>query len=165
MAKKFIESVTTTTRNEGSNQQPTITETKKVHLITLTDADKFFMVYLSMLRSFYEIKYVKDVFILVKMAEMAEYNTGNVKLTMDDRADICKTINIKSSNLSASLTRLISMNLLAGGKGKYTINAGLFWKGDSKERKRLLLSKGLDFNIKFKIEPNTNFDDEADEKN
>jgi hypothetical protein len=139
-------------------QPAIVTEVKKTHLVTLSDADKFFMVYLSMLRSFYEIKYVKDVFILVKMAEMAEYNTGNVKVTMEDRADICKEINIKQSNLSASLTRLISMNLLTGGKGKYTINAGLFWKGDSKERKKLLISRGLDFNITFKIEPNYDFE-------
>lgn len=151
MKKTFIHSQSTQTVDPDTGQI-IITDTQKTQVVTLQDEDKFFMVYLSMLQSFYQIKYVKDVMLLVKLAELSDYNTGHVELSAKLRLQICEELGIKPSNLSSTFRRLVDSGLLLGEKGSYTLNAGLFWKGDSKTRKQILKDKGLELNIKFVIE-------------
>jgi hypothetical protein len=129
-------------------------DTKKLYSVTFDDSDRFFQVYVGMLQSFYEIKYIKDCFLLVKFAELANYNTGHIELSTKLRGVICEDLSINPSNLSTSIKRLIDAGLLFGDKGSYTINAGLFWKGDAKKRKELLEKDGVELTIQFKANEN-----------
>ena len=148
MAKKhFIESTTTTVIDKEGNE--VITDEKKLHSVVLDDTDKFYMVYFNMLRTFYQIKYLKDVMLLFKLCEMANFNTGVVSLSANDRNDLCLFLNVLNSNLSTGLRRLRSLGLIFGEKGRYTINESVFWKGDKEMRKQLLKDRGIDFVIRF----------------
>jgi hypothetical protein len=151
MKKRFLNSQTTTTVDPDTGQI-VMTDIQKTHLVTLQDEDKFFMVYLTMLQSFYQIKYVKDVMLLVKFAELADYNTGSIDLSTKLRVQICEELEIKPSNFSTSIKRMVNLGLLIGEKGSYTLNAGLFWKGDAKTRKQVMKDRGLEFTIKLKME-------------
>jgi hypothetical protein len=151
MKKHYVQSQSTTTVDPDTGQI-IITDVQKTHVVTLQEEDRFFMIYLSMLQSFYQIKYVKDVMLLVKLAELCDYNTGKVDLSTQLRAQICEELGIKPSNLSTTFKRLVESKLLVGEKGSYTVNASLFWKGDNKTRKQVLKDKGLEFNIKFQME-------------
>lgn len=151
MKKTFIQSQSTTTVNPDTGEM-IITDVQKTHVVTLQDKDKFFMVYLGMLQSFYQIKYVKDVMLLVKFAELADYNTGQMDLSTKLRLEICQELDIKASNLSATIKRLVDLKLLLGEKGSYTLNAGLFWKGDAKTREKVMKERGLELTIKFQME-------------
>lgn len=149
MAKKhFIQSTTTTVKDKDGNE--VITDEKKLHSVILDDTDKFYMVYFNMLRTFYQIKYLKDVLLLFKLCEMANFNTGIVSLSANDRFDLCVFLNVQNSNLSTGLKRLKLLGLIFGDKGRYTINESVFWKGDKEMRKQLLKDRGIDFIIRFK---------------
>lgn len=124
-------------------------EVSKTYVIKLDDTDKFFMVYYNMLKSFYQIKYLKDVMLLIRLVEMADYNTGVVTIAAKTREDLCKELDVSKSNLSPMFKRLLDLELLSGGKGVYTINEGVFWKGDAAIRRDVLKEKGLEFILKF----------------
>lgn len=151
MARKhFISSVSSTSKDAHGN---VITnDEKKIHSITLSDTDYFYMVYLRMFKTFYEIKYLKDVMLLFKLCDMAQFNSGHVSLSSKDRNDLCVFLNIQNSNLSASLKRLTVLGLLDGEKGSYVINEAVFWRGDNSTRTKILREKGLDFIVRFKLD-------------
>lgn len=126
-------------------------ETSKTHVVHVEDTDKFFMIYYNMLKSFYQIKYLKDVMLLVKLASLADYDTGVVTVAVKTRELICEEIHVTKTNLSAMFGRLIELGLIFGSKGIYTINEGVFWKGESKTRRAFLKEEGLDFILRFKL--------------
>lgn len=72
------------------------------------------------------------------MCELAEYNTGMVKLTTAVRQEICKSLSISPNTLTNNLSLLKSKNLIKGDKGDFIINAQIFWKGDAESREKLL---------------------------
>ena len=80
MAKKvFLES----TQQEFVDQETgevKLIETRKLHKITTKSEDRFFQVYYETLANFYELKYADDLRLLIKLAELAEFNTGRVLL-------------------------------------------------------------------------------------
>jgi len=151
MAKKhFIKSTSVTVRDTNGN---TITaDEQKIHSITLGDSDYFHMVYLRMFKTFYEIKYVKDVMLLFRLCDMAQFNTGHVSLSAKDRRDLCAFLNMQNSNLSSSLKRLNELGLLNGEMGSYIINEAVFWRGDNSTRNKILKERGLDFIVRFVLE-------------
>lgn len=122
---------------------------KKTFIIKLDDSDRFFMVYYNMLKSFYHIKYVKDVFLLVRLIEMADHNTGVVTIAAKTRETLCNELEVSKSNLSPMFKRLLDLELISGDKGVYTINEAAFWKGDAAIRRDILKDKGLEFTLKF----------------
>jgi predicted transcriptional regulator len=124
-------------------------EISKTYVIKLDDTDKFFMIYYNMLRGFYQIKYLKDVMLLIRLVEMADYNTGTVTIAAKTREDLCKELEVTRSNLSPMFKRLVDLELIFGEKGVYTINEGVFWKGDASIRRDILKERGLEFILKF----------------
>lgn len=137
----------TTSTDEDGNL--VIQDVEKTYVVKLAENDKFFMVYYNMLKSFYKIKYVKDVMLLVKLAELADYNTGEVTIATKTREDICSELEITKSNLSPIFKRLIELGLLSGEKGVYKINEAVFWKGEASIRKSILKEKGIQFVLQF----------------
>lgn len=149
MKRKFLESTSITVRDPKTGLDVK-TDAVKVHVVTMEDFDRFYMVYFNMLKTFYEIKYLKDVMLLFKLCEMANFNTGKISLGADDRVSLCAFINVKNSHLSSGLRRLTELGLIFGKKGSYVINEGAFWRGDNVVRGLMLKDKGLDFIIRFK---------------
>lgn len=124
-------------------------DVSKTYIIKLDESDRFFMVYYNMLKSFYQIKYLKDVMLLIKLVELADYNTGVVTIATKTRESICKELGVNKSNLSSMFRRLRDLELIYGEKGVYTINEGVFWKGEATIRKNILKEKGIEFILKF----------------
>jgi hypothetical protein len=151
MRKKFINSQTTRVFDKKLNDWVYV-EVQKLHTVTLEEFDRFYMVYFNMMKTFYQIKYLKDVLLLVKLCEDSNFNSGLINLSTQYRVDLCSFLNIRNSHLSSSLKRLSVLGLLIGNKGKYTINEGIFWKGDREIRDALLKDRGLDFIMRFKID-------------
>lgn len=83
---------------------------------------------------------------------MAEFNTGVVRLTTQDRDEVCVQLNISKPNLSKNIKRLKDQGLLVGDRGVYTIDPKLFWKGDRKMRADLLQTEGLRVIVEFRKE-------------
>lgn len=147
MKKSIVRTdIETTVTPEG---EVVSTDVRKTYIVKLDDTDRFFMVYFNMLQSFYEIKYLKDMKLLIKLIESAEYNTGKVSVTTQRRLDLCTELDVTSTNLSAGFKRLLDLNLISGTKGDYLINESAFWKGEANIRKGILKDKGLDILIKF----------------
>ena len=151
MKKTFIESRSIQTVDPTSGEV-IITDTHKIHKVILEDEDRFFMVYFNMLKTFYQIKYIKDVLLLVKLAELANYNTGEVLIPTSTRQQLCEELEVSKPYISTAFKRLCDLGLLEGDKGRYKLNEAAFWKGDAKTRKQALKDKGLEFKIKFTIQ-------------
>jgi len=97
-------------------------DVSKTYTIKLDENDRFFMVYYNMLKSFYQIKYVKDVMLLVKLVELADHNTGIVTIAAKTREELCRDLQVSKFNLSPMFKRLLDLELISGDKGVYTIN-------------------------------------------
>ena len=149
MNKKVVFSKTTV--HQDANGKTVLSDESKTFTIKLDDSDKFFMVYYNMMKSFYQIKYVKDVMLLIKLVELADYNTGVITLATKTRESLCKDLDVAKSNLSSMFKRLVELQLIFGEKGVYTINECVFWKGDAVIRRDLLKTRGLEFILKFTL--------------
>ena len=111
----------------------------------------FVQIYYEMLRTFYSIKYVSDLKLIIELASMANYNTGEIDLSTKKREVLCDRLGIKKTHLSTSLKRLKELNLIRGEKGSYIIEEAVFWKGDKETRKELMKEKDFEFVIQFKL--------------
>lgn len=149
MKKKIVQ--TTTNQIITSDGELVSQDISKVYTIKLEDSDKFFMVYYHMLKSFYQIKYVKDVMLLIKLVELADHNTGIVTIAAKTRDILCSILDVSKSNLSPMFKRLLQLELITGDKGVYIINEAAFWKGDANIRRDILKDKGMEFTLKFII--------------
>jgi len=125
------------------------TEIEK-HFKTKVEKDKFFVIYLKYLSSFYGLTSALDIKLLIKMCELSEYNEGKVVISTGVRCDIMKELKTASSNISRSLKSLKNKSLITGDKGVYYINPQLFWKGSEVTRQESLLSdEGVSFKLTF----------------
>ena len=151
MAKKaFVESVTQE-RIDRETGEIIRCDIKKTHIVRLDPEDKFVQIYYEMLRTFYSIKYVSDLKLIIELASMANYNTGEIDLSTKKREVLCDRLGIKKTHLSTSLKRLKELNLIRGEKGSYIIEEAVFWKGDKETRKELMKEKDFEFVIQFKL--------------
>lgn len=151
MKRSFLNSQTTRVFDEKEKQWKMV-EVQKVHTITLDEFDKFYMVYFNMLKTFYQIKYLKDVMLLFKLCEEAQFNSGEINLSAQSRVDLCSFLNIKPPHLSSAIKRLKELGLIIGEKGSYVINEGVFWRGDREIRDMMLKDRGIDFIMRFKLD-------------
>jgi len=150
MAKRhFISSHTVRSIDKNGNE--TFFDENKLHSVELDKSDSFYLIYFKMLKTFYEIKLIKDVYLLFRLCEMAEYNTGKISLSIQDRSDLCDLISLRKEHLSAGLKRLSELGLISGSRGSYIINQSIFWKGDKETRNKVLKERGIDFTIRFKL--------------
>ena len=101
----------------------------------------------------YGIKSITTLKILYKLLEYAEWETGKVSLSPGRRIDIMNELDIKKSSLTQAINQLTEVNAIIPEtivdqstgeiknlKGEYTINPEMFWKGDLKKRKDLIVT-------------------------
>lgn len=122
-----------------------------------TSADTFYMVFINFIGWMYKIKSGTVLQVLMKLASMADYNTGEVLLSGSNRDDILEELQISSSSLVKAINQLLenkaiaqvykkSINIDTGEevlipkRGKYKINPEMFWKGDLKKRNELIIT-------------------------
>jgi hypothetical protein len=148
--KVFVKSETTSFVNDDTGEI-TLIETKKLHKIQTKSEDRFFQVYYETLASFYDLRYTDDLKLLIRLAQLAEWNTGKVLLPASIREEICTHLTIHTTNLSKSLKRLKEKDLIQGERGVFVINPNVFWKGDKEMREKQLKEDGLYFTIKFQL--------------
>ena len=160
MAKKIFSSIITETNKDTGD----VTETEKSVTVSSGSGDKFFMTFIENLSSFYNISCLTDVKVLAKMCSMVEYNTYQVFLPSARRKEIMTSLGINTQTMTNALTRLKAVSMISGADGMYEINPNVFWKGSTKERDKLLRTKGIEIKIKFKsedessaIQPNKEF--------
>lgn len=151
MAKVFIKSETHQRVDPETGELITF-DSSKLHVVKVESEDKFVQIYFEMLKTFYEIKYVSDLKLIVELSAQADYNTGRIDLSPRLRESICEKIGLSKSHLSKSLKRLKELSLISGDRGSYLINEAVFWKGDKKTRKELMSKKGLEFIVQFKLD-------------
>ena len=151
--KKFLATKTecTTTNPDGREIR---TVTQHTHVINCGKEDQFYMVYFKHLSSYFQINSVKELYLIAEMCSMAEYNTGKVSVSTQDRKRLCDLYSIDPSQYSRYIKDLIAKGLITGEKGAYYINPGIFWKGDRSSRFDLLKEGGLEFTLKFVIDGN-----------
>lgn len=92
------------------------------------------------------------------MCQHAQFNTGYVSITTNDRKILTKELNITNSSISNYLTVLKKVKLISGENGSYMINPQIFWKGSREVRGNLLKNKTL--RITFGIESDEDKQDE-----
>lgn len=151
MGSKFTVQSTTTESVDQETGEVKIVEVQKLQTIKVDSEDKFFAIYYNMLKTFYQIKYIKDVLLLIKLTQLANYNTGEVELSAKKRDELCTELDLRKPHLSTALKRLTELELISGERGSYVINPAIFWKGDAKTRKQILINKGIEFTVKFKM--------------
>ncbi len=151
MSKKVFIKSESTSFVDQSTGEVVLLESKKLHKIQTKSEDRFFQVYYETLASFYDLRYTDDLKLLIKLAQLAEWNTGKVLLPSSIREEICTSLAIHTTNLSKSLKRLKEKDLIQGERGVFVINPSVFWKGDKDVREKQLREDGLYFTIKFSL--------------
>lgn len=121
--------------------------TVEKHFVTKVKTDEFFMVFIENLAPFYGLKHPSDIRLMVAMCEMAEFNTGIIKMTKRTRLTLCEKAQISVSNINKNIKRLVDAKLLHEDDGDYTINPTIFWKGSTTTRTEVLQNEGLTFQI------------------
>lgn len=145
MVKRLTSTKVVQVVNEDTGELVTV-ETEKNFQVKV-QVDKFYMCFFEKMSSFYGIKHLSDMKLIVCMCELAEYNSGVVHMTKKVRHLIGETTGISVNNISKNLKRLIAVDLLSESDGDYTINAEIFWKGEQKVRREILNKNGLKLNI------------------
>lgn len=142
----FCESKTTELLDKETGEIITI-ETSKTWRAKVKHVQEFYMVFVDWISLEYQIKSSISKSILTWMLVNAEYNTGKVRLTTEDRAQICKLYQISNNALSTRLKELKDLSLITGQKGIFYLNPELFWKGEISARNQILQEGNIKFTI------------------
>lgn len=113
-------------------------------------SEKFYMTFIDYISPLFNLKTDTAKSILAWMCSNAEFNTGKVKLTTEDRKEICKELDISPNSLTNNLKLLKNNLLISGERGNFLINPQIHWKGDTQTRDKVLNSS--DIRITFSIE-------------
>lgn len=151
MAKGRITQSKVTSIVDKETGEMSVVEIEKSYVIQ-TPAEEFAQMYFKFIAVIYELNSLNDVKILIKLCELAKFNTGVVDISTSSRKAICEELAIHSSNFSKSLKRLQEKLLIEGTKGAYKINPAIFWKGEQKVRAQILKEGGLSMLLKFRQE-------------
>lgn len=135
-----------TNTGEIVSYETTKTFTKKV------SAEKFYITYIEHVSPLYNLKSDTAKDILSWMCCHAEWNTGKVALTTNTRKELCNELTISPNTLTNNLAKLKQAKMISGEKGDFVINPQIFWKGDTKERDKILDIEEIriTFDIKLK---------------
>lgn len=134
MSKHIVKSTTVEHRDQETGEIFAI-ETEKTFNVKVK-GDHFFQTYVGLLAPFYGLEHLSDTKLIVKLCELADFNTGGVSISSARRATICEELKINSSNFSKYMARLKKKELISGDKGEYIINPTLYWKGEAKVREQ-----------------------------
>lgn len=129
----------------------TVTITKKVK-----NHNEFIMVYLEDMSPFLQLKNSSQIGVLALMWRDSQYNNptfneGNIiAILKDDKEKWAKELNVGIRTIEGALTELSKKGLIQSiTKGKYRLNANVFWKGSNNDREQ-----HLKLNINYKIDEN-----------
>lgn len=146
----YESSVTNTIINAQTGEMQEI-ETKKRMSYRIKDNDEFYMVFYNCLAGTLNIKSKKTIDLLSELCKHAQFNTGIIEVSTNIRRKVCQDADVNLSNFSKHINVLKNAGLLSDrGGGSYLINPQVFWKGDLKEREKLLKDKN--FYIEFGFE-------------
>lgn len=124
-------------------------ETQKTYTRKV-ETESFYMTFIDYIAPLFNLKSDAAKNVLNWMCCHAEYNTGKVQLTTNQRDLACMELGMKSNSLSNHLKKLKDLSLISGEKGDFIINPQIFWKGDTITRDKLL--KNNEIKIIFKLE-------------
>lgn len=166
MAKKVIKSKETQYFDENGVLRE---QTLNKEVSDVTKEDSFYMTFINYVGWKFGLKSDTTKNVLEKLLNAAEFNTGIVILGTDQRAEIVDSLHISKSTLSQSIAQLIKLEVISpvkkidiktgeevDSKNTYLINPQMFWKGELKKRKELIVTFTTRDNSD--IEPNTEFD-------
>ena len=152
MSKKYTTFSSERTLYDECGRARVQTIEKKINF-KVDDEDKFYMTFVNCVGWMYGIKSITPLKVLYKLLEFAEWETGKVSLSPGRRVTIMEELGIKKSSFTQALNQLIEnkalfqetvVNSSTGEikpvKGDYTINPEMFWKGDLKKRKDLIIT-------------------------
>lgn len=124
-------------------------ETQKTYTRKV-ETESFYMTFIDYIAPLFNLKSDAAKNVLNWMCCHAEYNTGKVQLTTNQRDLACAELGMKSNSLSNHLKKLKDLSLISGEKGDFIINPQIFWKGDTITRDKML--KDNEIKIIFKLE-------------
>lgn len=110
--------------------------------VVRTDSEPFFLTYSKQIVALCG----KPIFnatskVLWKLLEFAEYNTGKVYMNSGRKQEILKECSISRATYDRAIRDLVDAEIIEKNKDTYTINEGMFWKGDQKARMELMEAK------------------------
>ena len=123
-------------------------ETQKTYTRKI-ETESFYMTFIDYVAPLFNLKSDVAKNVLNWMCCHAEYNTGKVQLTTNQRDLACEELGMKSNSLSNHLKKLKDLKLIDGDRGDFIINPQIFWKGDTVTRNKLLADNEI--KIMFKI--------------
>jgi len=118
-------------------------------LVKANDSKAFYINFFHMFKEQLKIKHLTDIHVLTAFCIRMEFNSSVVKLVSKDRKEICADLKIQNTHLSNSIRRLKDLDLISGEDGSYELNPHLTWKGNLKEREKLLATKGIEIRVRF----------------
>lgn len=121
----------------------------KTFSVKSKSTEEFYISFLSGLNAICNLTRSGDIKLLALLCVRAEFNTGVVKLSSNDRKELMEKLDCATNVISNSIGRLKKAGLLSGDRGDYEINPHCFWKGTTDERNRLLKDKKMDIHFKF----------------
>lgn len=86
----------------------------------------------------HQLTSMKDMRVLLALANLSEFNTNAVYLIAHRRQEVMSEAGVSSSQLSTALKRLRVLGLITGRKGEAVINPVVMWKGNSATRKEMI---------------------------
>ena len=145
---KYMTKSTVIERVDQETGEVIVTETRK-DFRAKVEVQEFYMVFFEKMASFYGIKNISDMKVMICMCEIAEFNTGIVRMSKVIRQEIVEKTGVSYSNLSKNIKNLVKIGLLIDNGGDYLINPEVFWKGGLKERSEQLKINGITMNLTF----------------
>lgn len=147
--KGFVSSSTRTITDENGIVR---VRTESKQFVYKSEEDPFYSVFLSYVKWMFSLSSAVAIKVLLYMLSIAEFNTGRVSLTTGVRSGIMDELGIKPQSLSRAIRELTDNNAVSKDyyidratgeqkfrKGEYVINPQMFWKGDLKKRKELIV--------------------------
>lgn len=125
-------------------------ETKKRFSYRLSNSDEFYMVFYNCIAIAHKIKSQKTMSLFHELCKHAQFNTGIVEVSTNVRRTVCKDADVNITNFSKHINILKEAGLIKDRGGcSYIINPQAIWKGDLKQRDKML--KDHTFYIEFGI--------------
>lgn len=124
MRKRVYRSEVKEILDKDTGEICTIEVTK--HQTITVDSDSFYMTFIDYTAPLFNLKSTVAKSVLAYLCNRAEFNTGVISLSAQDRTDICEELKIHKSSLSQALAELVHKRLISGTRGKYTINGQIF---------------------------------------
>jgi hypothetical protein len=114
------------------------------------DSDAFFQIYIEHMAPLYKLTSPLQKNLLIKLCELAQFNTGVVLLPLGTRKDLCVEFNTTLGTLRHALKHLCDLGLIAIKDSIGILNPLIFWKGTKMQRDEVLRTGGYALTVIFK---------------